>query len=980
MRAIIFSAGMSGPATNIDEVRSVLDSVAERTGPSSWFARLSDEMLVSVRRALINVLPTRKVFVVAYTVSGFANKRLHILWTVGERRIVNESGNWIIKRRRKPSAGTTFASSGNGMTALIARAAYIAGLSHDIGKDTSRFQSKLGKNAALADPVRHEVISLKRIFRSDHERWQMAPEKDDSLQWHHYLVLTHHRLPIVNENDGSLDLASQCHIREDLGDMDESWTGEPHTGALPSCLINERLPVSNVAAFVYSRLALMLADHYVSSLANKQSGALAYVTRNLTKLDGEMDETKANPHQNLIGHMMAVGRLARSLSGRLLNGRWMAGMTGVAPEKLLARASGDGRFAWQKQAVDFVSNYAGNLGHDMGGLVFVGATTGSGKTRACAAMAAAMARGEVRLTVALGLRSLTLQTYRTYAEEIDLEGHEVDIVIGSKAYKDLYVADESEHGDPEKEEYITYGAAWEGPANLLPPIAAQCRGKGDRRYLRVPILVCTIDQVIKAADHRRSSWIKPWLRLQSSSAIIIDEIDGFGLEDAPALLRLIYFAGMLGKHVLISSATIYPALAERILRAYAAGSQQRAGMLGIEHEFKAAIVGDAPGVNQIVTEDDFTDALTRYAQVTHEWQSQVVKRRFVYIGESAQNSEEMRRAIMDACIELHQNNRIAVDDLQTAYSIGMVRLSHVRNVVAMARHLDEWVGQNHDPRYLIRVIVYHSRNTMLARAYIEEHLDAILKRKDRTPIDHPLVRQVVEQAATMKREAIIIVITTLEEVGQDHDYDWAVIEPSSARSIVQTSGRVRRHRDGAVEYPNVAIMRHNFRYLENDPEKRRSAFCFYAPGFEVGESRFHKPAKVQGISSIACLMPEKESLGWFDNDSIEKYLSGAIDKWVSSTIAPLSCAHYSKHGFRKRNKPETPIMLDQESMTWKSPPDKRVVTGRLLKHSGLFSVTWSEICQHFGIEAPTAEHCSLTIYGEDVSLVDFIDEVYGAAY
>jgi CRISPR-associated endonuclease/helicase Cas3 len=32
------------------------------------------------------------------------------------------------------------------------------------------------------------------------------------------------------------------------------------------------------------------------------------------------------------------------------------------------------------------------------------------------------------------------------------------------------------------------------------------------------------------------------------------------------------------------------------------------------------------------------------------------------------------------------------------------------------------------------------------------------------------------------------------EVGRDHDYDWAVVEPSSMRSLIQLAGRVRRHR------------------------------------------------------------------------------------------------------------------------------------------------------------------------------------------
>ena len=34
----------------------------------------------------------------------------------------------------------------------------------------------------------------------------------------------------------------------------------------------------------------------------------------------------------------------------------------------------------------------------------------------------------------------------------------------------------------------------------------------------------------------------------------------------------------------------------------------------------------------------------------------------------------------------------------------------------------------------------------------------------------------------------------MEEVGRDHDFDWAIIDASSVQSIVQTAGRVNRHR------------------------------------------------------------------------------------------------------------------------------------------------------------------------------------------
>src|SRR5690606_12584157 len=72
-------------------------------------------------------------------------------------------------------------------------------------------------------------------------------------------------------------------------------------------------------------------------------------------------------------------------------------------------------------------------------------------------------------------------------------------------------------------------------------------------------------------------------------------------------------------------------------------------------------------------------------------------------------------------------------------------------------------------------------------------------------------------------------------VGRDHDYDWAVVEPSSMRSLIQLAGRIRRHRIGEVTTPNLLILDTNLRFYERSPNK--AAFC--KPGFEENSGDFH---------------------------------------------------------------------------------------------------------------------------------------------
>lgn len=66
---------------------------------------------------------------------------------------------------------------------------------------------------------------------------------------------------------------------------------------------------------------------------------------------------------------------------------------------------------------------------------------------------------------------------------------------------------------------------------------------------------------------RGGRYILPCLRLMSSD-LVIDEIDDFTGDDLIAIGRLVHLAAMLGRKVMISSATIPPDLALGLYNAY----------------------------------------------------------------------------------------------------------------------------------------------------------------------------------------------------------------------------------------------------------------------------------------------------------------------------------------------------------------------------------------------------------------------------
>ncbi|WP_438357140.1 hypothetical protein, partial [Burkholderia cenocepacia] len=52
----------------------------------------------------------------------------------------------------------------------------------------------------------------------------------------------------------------------------------------------------------------------------------------------------------------------------------------------------------------------------------------------------------------------------------------------------------------------------------------------------------------------------------------------------------------------------------------------------------------------------------------------------------------------------------------------------------------------------------------------------------------------------------------MTEVGRDHDYDWAIVDPSSMRSIIQLAGRVWRHRPEKIAtQANILLLPTNWR-------------------------------------------------------------------------------------------------------------------------------------------------------------------------
>jgi CRISPR-associated endonuclease/helicase Cas3 len=132
------------------------------------------------------------------------------------------------------------------------------------------------------------------------------------------------------------------------------------------------------------------------------------------------------------------------------------------------------------------------------------------------------------------------------------------------------------------------------------------------------------------------------------------------------------------------------------------------------------------------------------------------------------------------------------------------------------------------PGVHVHLCVYHSQFPLFLRSRIEYHLDRVLDRRNENAVfDLPEVRRAID-GESAANQIFIVLGSPVTEVGRDHDYDWAVVEPSSMRSFIQLAGRVWRHRrDKVLGHPNLLICNANLRHFDHPG---RPAYC--RPGFE----------------------------------------------------------------------------------------------------------------------------------------------------
>ena len=723
-------------------------------------------------------------------------------------------------------------------------------------------------------------------------------------------------------------------------------------------------PCSDPLLTLLSRMCLMVGDHNYSSLKTSSD----------KRIEGDKDfplwantSEDGSLKQRLDEHLCGVGRWAALFGHRLPTLKQHFPSIGPGNRAFQKRTT-EPRFTWQNKVYDVckslqqVSERDGFFGVNL-------ASTGRGKTLGNARMMYALAnptRG-ARFTVALTLRVLTLQTGVAYREKLGLSADQLAVAIGDTNVSALFEAQNKnnvaqDNGSESAEDLLEPATVVDGHA-FASSLGTLVADKKAAQFITAPIVSCTVDRLMHASECLRGGkYIPAYLRLLTGD-LILDEPDDLSQEDLPALSRLVYMAGVLGSRVLLSSATMPPDLVVGLWRAYTTGRAVWAKHHNQEYSAPPCVLCDEFDTRVVAcnTKEELHAAHQKFATTRVEKLAlQPVRVKAAVLPEvSASHNkdqffEKLAEQMLETMHSLHHTHAEHHPESNKYISVGLARFANISSVTALSQALTQKEAPD-DTR--VHICCYHARQLLCLRNQLEYRLDRMMRRTPGKLLEHP---DIVGVANTYpeKNHIFVVLSSPICEVGRDHDYDWAIVEPSSVRSLVQLAGRIKRHRpDLIASKPNVFLLASNIRWLRGN--KNNKVPSFNMPGPETSKFLLSSHATIDVIanehlqridSTPRIIKPlsltHTKELAHLEHHVIQQTMNTEKDNFVSSYYHPNYSSRLHVHmqkmsPFRRSRKQEEYVcfvddddkfQFKTEPNAWEHPYDNQATCNHLIKY------------------------------------------------
>ncbi len=796
----------------------ILDRYATRFTNTVWHTPITQEGVFALKKELSSV------------VSKHSNIHIHkttrhgvsLLYTIG-----NSNERYIKSLRSKINKSPELT--------IIPLLAKLSGLSHDLGKIFPMFQNKIrGLSVSISDAVRHEVLSTIILHRvlfdgtptTDDKLFVISPRDINNLNVHledflrrnvsytkfFYLspTLTHHKMiPGDFNNSGELSNINS----EELVEI-------PDTNILN--ILNDIINIKNKIdgiikkynvtpgfmeyASRIARMSLIVADHYISAKDERNNKEFHKEYKWYANTYGK------HLNQQLDWHLRNIGDTAEKISREILFRRHDYSTPDTLSDDVFNLINSG--FSWQEDSISEIPGQTDPC------FCILDAPTGSGKTVAYSKLALKIkeSTGSMgKIIIALGLRTLTQQTFDEYKDLFPAMVNNLNMVMGGQNVK--FKTDTEFNTMEEQSETYTYSStdSCEPPEYIKKYVINKKANTYIDKIFGNLITVSTIDYIINAGDQTKQALhITSELAL-NDGVLILDEIDDYSPNQLIAIKRLMFSAAIMNCSVIISSATISKELVSELYKVYNSG---RSGVKNNDEYIAPVLMCNEN--SQAFFNGGCEAMVDKYSE--HHNNDVKDERRMFEIRDIISGVGGPESSFFDTIHtyinDLHGINKTKVNGCNISF--GMVRFANIGVLQQFITHISALNNEN------IIYLPYHSRFIDKDRARIEGWLNLVMKRKrgwESKIMENPIISEITNNR---KDVTIVIVASPVIEVGRDYDFDWSIMEPSSCKQIIQTFGRVKRHRSGSASDTDVIILNENYKSFVGG----KDALIFSKPGFQ----------------------------------------------------------------------------------------------------------------------------------------------------